>query len=142
MNYFLKNKVIFGDSCSGKTFIFKKIKIKKLDIDYFLLYKKILFKNEFFFRKMEQIMFLIFKNIKIILLIGGGSFQKFNIYYLIYKNNSIINQKKRLFLDNFNRPTLKKNFFLKIRFCIRKKTYIKISNYYFNKCYKCNIFNL
>ncbi|WP_433927806.1 hypothetical protein [Candidatus Carsonella ruddii] len=139
MQFFLKNKFVFGDSCSGKTFIFKNINIKKIDTDYLLKYKKIFFKYEFFFRIIEKkILFLINKT-KNLFFIGGGIVPKNVDEFLLYKNNSIINQKKRLIFDNFNRPTIKNDTFLKIRFCIRKKMYIKIFNICFKKCLKCNI---
>ncbi|MGK2931006.1 MAG: hypothetical protein ACSLEG_00130 [Candidatus Carsonella ruddii] len=138
MIFYFKNKILFGDSCSGKTYYFKKINIKKIDIDYFLLYKKIFFLNEYFFRIFEKKINLIINNINLIIILGGGAIQFQIKNYLIYKNISIIEQKKRQIKDNFNRPSIKNNIFLKIRFCIRKKHYIKISNYYFLKCYKCN----
>ncbi|ATX33456.1 hypothetical protein CUN91_00610 [Candidatus Carsonella ruddii] len=137
MQFFLKNKFIYGDSCSGKTYIYKKIKLNKFDTDYYLKYKKIILKYEFFFRIIEiKILLLIFK-LKKYFFLGGGLIVK--NCFLIYKNNSIIDQKKRLILNNFNRPTLKNNIFLKIRFCIRKKFYIKIYNICITKCLKCNI---
>ncbi|XRA05449.1 MAG: hypothetical protein ACN6LP_00130 [Candidatus Carsonella ruddii] len=138
MNFYFKNKIFFGDSCSGKTYYYKKTNIKKIDIDYFLLYKKIKFINEYLFRLFEEKIIFLFKNIYLFIFIGGGGNQFIIKNYLIYKNITIIEQKKRQIKDNFNRPSLKNNIFLKIRFCIRKKYYIKISNYYFLKCYKCN----
>ncbi|MFI4883890.1 MAG: hypothetical protein ACH6QK_00715 [Candidatus Carsonella ruddii] len=142
MNFYLKNKILFGDSFSGKTYYFKKINIKKIDIDYFLLYKKIKFNNEYLFRFFEKIIYILFKSINLLIFMGGGNVQFIIQNYLIYKNITIIEQKKRQIKDNYNRPSLKNNIFLKIRFCIRKKNYIKISNYYFLKCYKCNLFFL
>ncbi|MFI4870091.1 MAG: hypothetical protein ACH6QM_00465 [Candidatus Carsonella ruddii] len=142
MNFYFKNKILFGDSFSGKTYYFKKINIKKIDVDYFLLYKKIKFINEFFFRFFEKKIYLLFKNINLFIFMGGGNVQFKIKNFLIYKNITIIEQKKRQIKDNFNRPSLKNNIFLKIRFCIRKKNYIKISTYYLFKCYKCNLLSL
>ncbi|MFI4847167.1 MAG: hypothetical protein ACH6QJ_00750 [Candidatus Carsonella ruddii] len=139
MNFYFKNKIFFGDSCTGKTYYFKKINITKIDIDYFLLYKKIKFINEYLFRFFEEKIIFLFKNIYLFIFIGGGGNQFSIKNYLIYKNITIIEQKKRQIKDNFNRPSFKNNIFLKIRFCIRKKYYIKISDYYFLKCYKCNL---
>ncbi|AQU89447.1 hypothetical protein [Candidatus Carsonella ruddii] len=137
MKFFLKNKFIYGDSCSGKTYIYKKIKINKFDTDYYLKYKNIILKYEFFFRIIELKLSILINKCKKIFFLGGGLLPK-KITSLIYKYNSIINQKKRLILDYYNRPTLKKNIFLKIRFCIRKKFYVKIYNICFKKCLKCN----
>lgn len=144
MKIFLKNNIlIFGDSCSGKTFFFKKIKFKKIDFDYFLIYKKNNFKFENFYRLLEK---KILKNLKINLIniLGGGmiiNYQKnfFLNKILIYKNTSLINQKKKLLFDNNNRPSMKNFLYSKIRFCIRKKFFLKLSNLYFKKCFTCNI---
>ncbi|BFI90847.1 hypothetical protein [Candidatus Carsonella ruddii] len=134
------NKIIYGDSCSGKTFLFKKKKKLNIDLDYFIAYKNILLKFELFFRIVEKKIFKILLKLKKKIFLGGGC-----IYFLIekkfllMKNNSIINLKKRLVIDNFNRPTLKNNKYLKIRFCIRKKKYFKMFNILLSKCLKCNI---
>lgn len=142
MKLFLKkNNFIFGDSCSGKTFLYKKIKINKIDLDYFIKYKLILFKYELYFRIIEKTMLKIFKKkYNFLIVLGGGSINKFCVFnILIYKCNSITNQVKNLLSDFNNRPTLKNLKYLKIRFCIRKKKYIKIANFYLSKCLTCNI---
>ncbi|AFP84254.1 shikimate kinase [Candidatus Carsonella ruddii] len=143
MNYFLKNNfVLFGDSCSGKTFIYKKINFLKIDIDYFLMYKNVFFKNEYFYRYFEKKFFNNFIIKKYIIILGGGFIQfinktlfKKNIF--IFKNINFINFIKRLNYEN-NRPLLKKKKYIKIRFFIRKKKYSKITNIFFNKCLVCN----
>ncbi|AGS06518.1 hypothetical protein [Candidatus Carsonella ruddii] len=142
MKIFLKkSNFIIGDSCSGKTFLYKKIKINKIDLDYFIKYKLISFKHELYFRIIEKILLKILKNkYNFLIILGGGAVYKFFVFnILFYKYNSIINQIKNLINDFNNRPTLKNLKYLKIRFCIRKKMYIKIANFYLLKCLKCNI---
>ncbi|MGP4128094.1 MAG: hypothetical protein ACTXNS_00140 [Candidatus Carsonella ruddii] len=134
------NKIIYGDSCSGKTFLFKKNIKKNIDLDFLILYKKIKLKFEFFFRIMEKNIFkILLKLKKKIFLGGGGVYSPIEKNFLFMKNNSIIKLNKRLIIDNFNRPTLKKKIYLKIRFCIRKKKYFKMFNILLTKCLKCNI---
>ncbi|WGS66697.1 hypothetical protein MEJ65_00150 [Candidatus Carsonella ruddii] len=134
------NKIIYGDSCSGKTFLFKKIKKKNIDLDFIILYKKIKLKFEFFFRIIEQKIFKILLKLKKKIFLGGGCiYFPIEKNFLLMKNNSIIKLSKRLIIDNYNRPTLKKKEYLKIRFCIRKKKYFKIFNILLTKCFKCNI---
>ncbi|WMC19293.1 MAG: hypothetical protein NVS84_00145 [Candidatus Carsonella ruddii] len=134
------NKIIYGDSCSGKTFIFKKNKKNKIDLDFIILYKKIRLNFEFFFRIIEHFFFkILLKLKKKIFLGGGGIYPLIEKNFLFMKNNSIIKLNKRIIIDKYNRPTLKKNKYLKIRFCIRKKKYFKMFNILLNKCFKCNI---
>lgn len=144
MIFFLRNKILFGDSCSGKTYFYKKIKIKKIDVDFLINYNLIYLKFEKFFRKIEKkILLIILKNKNFFLILGGGciNIQLFN-NFLIFKNNSIINLKKNLNIENFNRPTLKKKSYLKIRFCLRKKFYLKIFDFFLKNCIKCNLIYL
>ncbi|AFP84073.1 putative shikimate kinase I [Candidatus Carsonella ruddii HT isolate Thao2000] len=137
MKIFL-NKIIYGDSCSGKTFLFKKYKKKKIDLDLFLKYKNIILLYEFFFRILEKKISFVILKIKKKIYLGGGS-KIFVKNYLIFKNNTIFNQFKRLIIDNYNRPTLKSKKYLKIRFCIRKKKYLKLNNFTLNNCINCNL---
>ncbi|BAF35058.1 hypothetical protein CRP_027 [Candidatus Carsonella ruddii PV] len=143
MNYFLKNNfILFGDSCSGKTFIYKKIEFSKIDIDFFLSYKNIFFINEFFFRYFEKKILKNFIKNKIIVL-GGGCIQylkkkKIKKSILIFKNINFIKFIKIKNIEN-NRPLLKKKKYIKIRFVIRKKKYSKIANLILNKCIICNL---
>ncbi|WMC19891.1 MAG: hypothetical protein NVS86_00145 [Candidatus Carsonella ruddii] len=134
------NKIIYGDSCSGKTFLFKKNKNQNIDLDFIIFYKKIKLKFEFFFRIIEKKIFKILLKLKKKIFLGGGCiYFLIEKYFLLLKNNSIINLNKRLIIDKYNRPTLKKKKYLKIRFCIRKKKYFKMFNILLTKCLKCNI---
>ncbi|AFP83882.1 hypothetical protein [Candidatus Carsonella ruddii] len=132
------NKIIYGDSCSGKTFLFKKYKNNNIDIDLLIKYKNINLCFEFFFRILEKKIILIILNIKKKIFLGGGS-EIFFLNLLIFKNNIIFNQIKRIIFDNYNRPTLKSKKYLKLRFCIRKKYYLKLNNFILNKCKNCNL---
>ncbi|AFP83691.1 putative shikimate kinase I [Candidatus Carsonella ruddii CS isolate Thao2000] len=142
--FLINNIILYGDSCCGKTFFYKNIFFNKLDLDFFFNYKKIYFKSEFFFRYIE---FNFFKNNKknLLIILGGGSLYLLNYflnYFLIFKNVLINKQIKRFFINKLNRPMYNKNNNFKLRYCLRKKKYIKMLNIYFNKCFYCNIKNL